>query len=607
MAIDAFDLDLFWDPNFGTQDLLPGSLFDANYNHLPGIGHTTSATQPSRIISSNFSRFSSRLPPPLEDTEDGAVDDDTDNDQGERATDTNLFGTTLPGLITESVYGRLRVEVQCYSEVLPTGCSLPSRNTLSRYLEKYLLCVQEFLAFIHISTFQVEQKSVEMLLGMAALGSLYSYEHPKSYEMYCMAKAIFVEKKRRGDLQLTANLVAGRDTPMQDSSNQLGKVQTFILLITFASWGDKNLLPDAMSMGSELAALVRDSGISESDEMPPNVDWLLWISIEEKRRTLLAAYVLFNLQCVAFNVPPLLLNYEIGVFLPSYAEQWSSKSATQWQKTTRQPERQFRSGLQSLLDGTGIPKEASMSSFSNYILIHGLLQQIYIDHHGSMGLLRPETIKYYENALRSWQLSWESSRESTLDPMSPKGPLGLSSAALLRLAYIRLNSDISPRGGPLSSNLRCRIGQSFNLDRSPQVDKAIVHAVHALSIPVRLGIALMARTKMPIWGIEHSICSLECALLLKAWLLMISVATKSCGTQGLRKVERKLLGTITAIIKETWFADTLDIPEDDANHIQRMASTVAKIWAQIFQGVHILEIDNCIGANLQILADSSLS
>jgi hypothetical protein len=64
------------------------------------------------------------------------------------------------------------------------------------------------------------------------------------------------------------------------------------------------------------------------------------------------------------------------------------------------------------------------------------------------------------------------------------------------------------------------------------------------------------------------------------------------------------LGIITEIIKESPFADTLDFLEDDATRYQRMATTVVQLWAQIFQGAHVLEIDNAIGGALQRLADT---
>ncbi|RDW64677.1 hypothetical protein BP6252_10328 [Coleophoma cylindrospora] len=586
VGLEMNDVGAFWDSNFMTQDMLPATLFDANLSFID----TTASIQPPQP--SSFSRFSSRLPR-LDDPEDDAENDDP------------IVNVTEPWSITGSCYERLCLEVQCYSEVLPAGCLLPSRNALTGYLEKYLRCVHEFLPFIHLATFSAEQKDVSLVLAIAALGAVYRFELSKAYELYFMAKAMLFEKIRREGLQVVTDLLVGPSHPARDLPHDLGKIQTFVLLITFASWADKRISAEALSMGSQLAVLVRENGISEPDEMPHNVDWLSWVVIEERRRTLFAAYVLFNLHSIAFKIPPLILNHEVGIFLPGFAEQWKAENARQWQHAPHQVERQFKEGLRSLCDGTGIPADASVSSFSNWLLIHGLLQQIYIDSHRSANSLRLDTIDYFEAALRTWQLSWEVADESSLDPLSPKAPLGLGALALLRLAYIRLNLDFSQCRGLLSRDLQCIIAKGDNLNRSPHLDRAVLHAAHALSIPVRLGIASMAHSKTSIWVIEHSLCSLECALLLKNWLETISTAIASCGTEGLRKVEKRLLGIITEIIKETSFAETLDIFEDEASRFLRMATTVVKIWAQIFQGVHHLEIDNFIGASLQLLADAS--
>jgi hypothetical protein len=105
--------------------------------------------------------------------------------------------------------------------------------------------------------------------------------------------------------------------------------------------------------------------------------------------------------------------------------------------------------------------------------------------------------------------------------------------------------------------------------------------------------------------LEHSICSLESAILLKDWLVMISATIRSSGPEALQKVENRLLEIITDIIRGTSLAGTLDVLEDHASHIQRMAHTVIKIWAAIFQGVNVLDIENVIGAGLQLLVDTS--
>jgi len=222
-----------------------------------------------------------------------------------------------------------------------------------------------------------------------------------------------------------------------------------------------------------------------------------------------------------------------------------------------------------------------------------------------MGKIEPEATKSFEAALRNWQSSFERGDEPFLDPLIPKDAVGLMGAALLRLAYTRLNSDFVSSKFLLSRDLNITMGTTSTLNRSQGLDKAVLHAAHGLSIPVRLGTPFMARTKTPIWSIEHSLCSLECALLLKHWLEMMSQTTRNFGVDGLSKVEGKLLGIITSIVKESNLAETLDILEDDSSRYQRMAETVVKLWAEIFQGAHVHDIDNTISAALQLLANTT--
>ena len=509
-----------------------------------------------------------------------------------------------PSFISETDYQKLGAKLQQYSDILPQGSQLPSRWSLSVYVEKYLICVQEFLPFIHTATFAVVQKDTELLLAVAALGSLYKFDRPNAYMLYSMAKAIMMEAMRRENLGLAPDLISGQDHAIWQKRDDSSKMQTLILLLIFSSWGDKRVSLDAMSLGSQLAVLVRQNGISETDEQPDNIDWLSWVAREERRRTLYAAYVTFNMLSTAFDVPPLIMNHEIHICLPSFAKRWRARDATQWCDAPRNVERPFRETFLSLFAGSGISKNGTLSAFSNYILVHALLQQIFIDRHGSTGL-QPGTIDSFETALRTWKLSWEHTFEATMDPLVPKGPLGLAGVTLFRLSYIRLSSDYGPCRGVLSRDPKCILATRPTIRRAPHVDRAVLHATHALAIPMRLGAELMGSTKTPVWTTEHSLCSLECALLLKDWLEMIAAVSRSGGTEGLRPVERKLLALLAGIIKESTFSESLEIQENDESHILRMTRIIINLWAQIFEGAHLYEIDNFVGTSLQLLAESS--
>jgi hypothetical protein len=248
------DSIFFWDPNFLMQDMLPATLFDTSWS-LPCIETRHNNQLPQ---SSSLSHFSSRLPLPGA-TEDGFQDEAENGDQSHPSAES--------WFVTDSAYEGICVSIKSYSGVLPAECPVPSRNNLARYLETYFKCAQQFLPFIHTATFSVEQSEVELLLAVAAHGSLYRFEFNEAYALYLMTKAIVFEKRRRDDLQLASGLLTGQSLSPSNALNELWNLQTIILLVSFASWADKKIVPDAFSMGSPLAMLVRENGISESDEM----------------------------------------------------------------------------------------------------------------------------------------------------------------------------------------------------------------------------------------------------------------------------------------------------------------------------------------------------
>ncbi|GAW15349.1 hypothetical protein ANO14919_047580 [Xylariales sp. No.14919] len=596
------DFDIFWDRAFMPQ---PDAIFGLD---LPFFGGEPQPAPQAATKVTSLSQFSSSLPS-LD-----LVEEVGDVHQRDRSEDTgnqcqtsqdNEHTDSAPWSISSATFEKLCEEIRGYASVLPSECQIPTNNDLSRGLETYLKCTQKYIPFIHVATFLAEEQDAELSLVMAALGLLYRFEHKRAYKLYFMARAIWTEKARRAHLQIASDVVCDRDHMAQSKPVKLRKIQTLILLVIFASWGNKRVRPDALSMAGELAMLVREYGMSEIEEEDTQLeDWPTWIASEERRRTIFAAYILSSLHNATFGIPPLILNHEIELRLPDYSQPWTSENALQWKIAPRQTRRSFQEALRSLFEGNGFPREAGVSSFSCYLLIIGLLQQVYLDRHSSSGSQPPASVETFEMALRAWQVSWEGTDEPILDPLSSKASaFGLSSAALLRLAYIRLNFNRGTcrrllQGDPTIVN------RSPVLDRSLHVERAVLHAAHALSVPVRLGVSYMANTKTSIWSIEHSICSLESALLLKAWLGVISTVVQTSGAVALRTSEKRLLGIVTSIIKETDYAEILQLPDEDASRYQHMAITVIKLWSCVFQGIHVLEIDDDVRCCLRLVAES---
>ncbi|OAL37649.1 hypothetical protein AYO20_03156 [Fonsecaea nubica] len=536
------DPDLLFDPQLFMQDMLPPTLFDSDTN-VP-FTYVSARSQPPGPT--DFPHFSSHLP----DLDGAERQQSTDEDHGGAFTDHTRI---LPWSFSESTYEGFCLEIESYSAVLPHDWRLPSRNSLSRNLESYFRCAQESLPFLHSATFSVAKSDIELLLAAAAMGALNRFETSCSSILYHMSKAILLENLGRQESELSSDILSSQNQPALQRRNGLGKIQTLILLVAYASWAQKDMLLDAIFLGQRLSTLLRQFGITDTLESTYVDDslmsvaaeeeaWCKWVAAEERRRTLLSAYVLHNLHHLAYDVPLELKSGEICLALPSCEESWKASSPSQWLQSNFHGRRGLQETLMSLLRGRVYP----VSSFANYVLIHSLLQEFtHLNADGIRCPLDPETANMLETALRTWQLSWERTYESTLDPLSKKGPLGLNATALLRWAYIRLSSNMAPCRILRSREVNDLVLGRSCLDRSSRLDRAILHAAHALSIPVRLGLELIANIRLPFRSIEYSLSSLDCALLLRDWLAMIATITKSNGPDALRKTERKLLDIIT--------------------------------------------------------------
>ncbi|TXB97170.1 hypothetical protein FocTR4_00011876 [Fusarium oxysporum f. sp. cubense] len=545
--------------------------------------------------------------------------------------------SACPWRILPEEYQSLAQRVASLTSTVPHPFTFPSRHTLSRYLEGYFRGFHAHMPMLHAATLTFRGLGPELTLALAAVGALYRFEHAKGIELYRVSKVLInrrLDQFYEGNVSRLTGTSPGFAgfTPVHTSSQHdqaspillqgqsgLRLLQGLLVLMAMTSWGEKALVRDGLSMASQVATLVREFGISEpEDTAMRDMTWEDWTLAEEKRRTLFVAYVLFSLQCAAFNVPPMLLNQEVSLNLPACDSEWKAQTALEWSNLRNsnayQP-RSFQQTVEKLLSGTPVHYEGCISAFGNYILIHGIFIQIFHARNALGPAPDPSSslsegfIKKMEAALRAWQESWESTHESTLDPSSPKGPMGFNSTALLRLAYIRLNANTGPYR-QLFTRDPTVIARAFTdgkirvCDRSPHLDRAILQSIHALSIPVRVGIAFVARTLTLNWSFQHALSNLECAFLMTYWLRSLAICVETSGWSVLRPDEQKLLDMVVALVRETEFADLLDTVSDHASQLRILAPCVARLWAETFKGFQVFEIVYIVGQSLSVVADT---
>lgn len=462
--------------------------------------------------------------------------------------------------------------------------------------------------------------------------------------------------------------------------SRLETIQALLLLFTIGLWGAKAILQDALSLQSQLALLIRDEGLAL--ETTQTNDWESWIRLEGGVRTKLIAYCYFNLCSIAYNSPPVLVTSEMNMPLPSPSRLWRAENSWQWREARQSIPHldiSVQDALTRLLSRPNGGTLNTLSTLGNYVMIHALIQHIYLLKQTSFALmqnsfgnmsaydinsgLREQDVEQVSQALRTWQMGFEEHRlritQSAQQMGSenvPGGPVAFDATALSRLAHIRLHTDLVPARA-LESRDPYMAANIFNnmplLPRGQRLNKAILQAVHALSMLVKAGINYIARTKSLEWSMQHSreqssslsdfgddgqveedagleppltstpaVCNLECAVLLAKWLMTLASMSP---TQTLTTEEKTILSSIKTIVDETEYAVPIDpslaaasasteppavqpLRSDaaslkDSAKLRQLASAVLRIWAKTFKGDHVFELVKTMGHGLEIYSN----
>ncbi|KAL1635139.1 hypothetical protein SLS56_001891 [Neofusicoccum ribis] len=533
--------------------------------------------------------------------------------------------TTVTSACREEVLRKLKL----FSHVVSRSFILPSRHALSRFIFGYFTGFHEHYPMIHVPTFQLEEIPVDLFLAVAALGAQYCREPEQGLKLLRVAKAITLEKvhhqgptgpdrKVTGQTQTSPCMsqCSGRpgtavDISSYDNENDkpVCSLQCLILYVATATWFEDSVIArEAFSVLSLLDFLIREEGLKAPVDDEP-ASWESWIDAEMMKRTKLLGFCFFNLYTVLFNLPPLILSTEIELTLPSTEQEWRAKSAAEWESLrTTQPG--FQAALRGLFEASS--PSARYSSLGGYVLIHAIMQNIWLLQHTSKLLPRsaPPTlpaadVASFERALKAWCANWSQDHASSLDPISPHGPVPFNATALLRLAHIRISTPAdavqslrSWDAARIARSLHAGGDQPSLADRSPRLTRAALHCAHALSVPVKLGINFVAHTQALYWSNQHALCALESAGLLARWLRVVAAVPAA----ALASEERRLLDFVLQMVAETQGGGgegserLLEAPG-------RLSAVVVRLWARLFRSDSVWEMVGLVGRVLEAYAD----
>jgi len=394
---------------------------------------------------------------------------------------------------------------------------LPSTQDLQRYIGAYIRYFHPHLPFLHIPTlsFDVPGYSNDgshaaglvggrgcLILSMAAIGALYELEHSQSKELFESAKKmiqLYLEERRKADVRKADHRKAGVDhgarLPENSVHTPVWLVQAMLLNVVYGhNCGDKIAGDIASTHCAALVSLARaadllkppnlqapnqqqDPGYWGSDELPEDQqEWYSWKTMEERKRTLYAVFILSSLLVSAYNHAPALTNSEIMLDLPCDEEFWAADSASSFYakggarmadhnqvtfhdalgellRTSEKQQQHIAQGQSfgSNINPQDLPKsDLRPSTFGCLVLINSIHNYIWEtrQRHHNRVWTNEETEKMHrhiEPALKAWQAAWASNPHHSLERPNPYGfgPLSADSIPLLDLAYVRLFVNLS--------------------------------------------------------------------------------------------------------------------------------------------------------------------
>lgn len=295
------------------------------------------------------------------------------------------------------------------SDILDPVFKLPSRHALTRYITSFFEGFHSHMPFIHWPTWRILDHSLELILGIAAIGAQYCFEHRASERLFFAGKAILMDRLYRDvdrfGSRTSSFISLNSPSGAQPSGHATGTeqwspietTQALIALMGFATWEPKtSLLQEAFALQSLLTHVLRDIGLDSVDEplSPPTPDahansasvetqWRTWIEQESSRRSKLIAFSFLHTHSLAYNVYPVLRSNEVNLRLPCSTREWKAPTSTQWQaarKDVGKTQLYFQEALSLLLKNNNgsAPLDPIPTPLGNYVLLHGLLQRIHI-------------------------------------------------------------------------------------------------------------------------------------------------------------------------------------------------------------------------------------
>ncbi|KAK6199108.1 hypothetical protein LQW54_010090 [Pestalotiopsis sp. IQ-011] len=404
----------------------------------------------------------------------------------------------------------------------------------------------------------------------------------------------------------------------------LWAVQAKLLLSYFASLSGDQELASAIMGEHAMYTLIyeqRRQILAKDSSETARLDWSSWANRESWKRLLGAMYVLSTLYTIIYDVTPN-FNATQDLAIEVYQETlWNAKTAIDWSQLKMMGQSQDSLTLKEILEDIMAGNNRrhgrevapyQVSPFSALVLMHSMI--VHIWHVMQVALsytqMSPTSDPSYDSfGLSILDAEWRRiSRCDTLLKSSQEGlshgleedevaSLKFSSKAILRVAFTRLCGAgsafnrlafLTPDPHALEAAV-CSFASS-DMQRSPQLLRAVATSIEGLSIPIKMGHMIIRKTAAFRWSFEQGAAYWDITLFVTRWVHLLEM-DELRGIE-LNPDEKQLMTTLRDLLQEVDY---------DPGSGESLAAALARTFAWFLKDVWVWSITPRMGAVLEQL------
>jgi hypothetical protein len=169
--------------------------------------------------------------------------------------------------------------------------------------------------------------------------------------------------------------------------------------MAYSAWESPGFVQESMKLRSVVIECLEKLGMRETNIVPTSDTWEEWARAECCRRAQLVAYCFVYTLGLAYNHPPAVIARNVLLRLPCDSAEWDSATEEEWKfrHATSMPQMSYREALSLLLSNRcGSSNRPILTPLGSYMVLHGLIQQIYFMRELSELKARGSSVNGYE-------------------------------------------------------------------------------------------------------------------------------------------------------------------------------------------------------------------